>query len=80
MTFYTNSGSESNDLAIRIARKATGAYDVIILDHAYHGHLTTLVDISPYKFNRPGGEGQKGMYSNDTRNYEYSKKIIDKFQ
>jgi hypothetical protein len=50
------------------------------LDHAYHGHLTTLVDISPYKFNRPGGEGQKGMYSNDTRIYEYSKKIIDKFQ
>lgn len=59
MTFFTNSGSESNDLAIRIARKATGAYDVIILDHAYHGHLTTLVDISPYKFNHPGGEGQK---------------------
>lgn len=59
MTFYTNSGSESNDLAIRIARKATNAYDIIILDHAYHGHLTTLVDISPYKFNHPGGEGKK---------------------
>jgi ethanolamine-phosphate phospho-lyase len=32
---------------------------VIILDHAYHGHLTSLVDISPYKFNGKGGEGQK---------------------
>ena len=61
MFFIKIAGSESNDLAIRIARKATGAYDVIILDHAYHGHLTTLVDISPYKFNHPGGEGQKGL-------------------
>lgn len=51
--------SESNDLAIRIARKATNGYDIIILDHAYHGHLTTLVDISPYKFKQVGGEGQK---------------------
>ncbi|GLG98063.1 Uncharacterized protein GBIM_04699 [Gryllus bimaculatus] len=25
---------------------------------AYHGHLTTLIDISPYKFNHPGGSGK----------------------
>jgi ethanolamine-phosphate phospho-lyase len=29
------------------------------LDHAYHGHLTSLVDISPYKFKNKSGEGQK---------------------
>lgn len=46
-------------MALRIARKVTGGYDAIVLDHAYHGHLTTLVDISPYKFNRQGGEGKK---------------------
>lgn len=57
--FFTNSGSEANDLAMRIARKMTGAYDVIVLDHAYHGHLTNLVDISPYKFARQGGEGKR---------------------
>lgn len=57
--FFANSGSECNDLALRIARKVTGAYDVITLDHAYHGHLTSLVDISPYKFNASGGDGQK---------------------
>lgn len=56
---FVNSGSEANDLALRVARKFTGGYDVIILDHAYHGHLTSLVDISPYKFNGKGGEGQK---------------------
>jgi 4-aminobutyrate aminotransferase-like enzyme len=59
-TFYTNSGSESNDLAIRIARKSgNGGYDILVLDHAYHGHLTSLIDISPYKFNNTGGDGQK---------------------
>jgi 4-aminobutyrate aminotransferase-like enzyme len=29
------------------------------LDHAYHGHTSTLIDISPYKFNGPGGCGKK---------------------
>ena len=51
--------SESNDLALRIARRVTGANDVIVLDHAYHGHLTSLVDISPYKFKAKSGDGQK---------------------
>jgi 4-aminobutyrate aminotransferase-like enzyme len=51
--------SESNDLALRIARRATGAYDIIVLDHAYHGHVSSLIDISPYKFNQNGGDGQK---------------------
>lgn len=31
----------------------------MVFDHAYHGHLGTLIDISPYKFNNKGGEGQK---------------------
>jgi 4-aminobutyrate aminotransferase-like enzyme len=30
-----------------------------VLEHAYHGHTNTLIDISPYKFNGPGGGGQK---------------------
>lgn len=57
--FFVNSGSEANDLAIRLARTHTGKKDVITLDHAYHGHVTSLIDISPYKFNHPGGEGQR---------------------
>jgi 4-aminobutyrate aminotransferase-like enzyme len=28
-----------------------------VLDAAYHGNTNTLVDISPYKFNGPGGDG-----------------------
>lgn len=55
--YFVNSGSEANELALRLARAATGARDVIVLDGAYHGNTTTLIDISPYKFNGPGGQG-----------------------
>ena len=37
--FFTNSGSESNDLALRIARCITGSKETIVLDCAYHCHL-----------------------------------------
>ncbi|XP_057338088.1 5-phosphohydroxy-L-lysine phospho-lyase [Microplitis mediator] len=50
--FLVNSGSEANDLALRLSEAHTGNKDVIALDHAYHGHLTSLIDISPYKFNQ----------------------------
>ena len=43
--FFTNSGSESNDLALRLARKYTNSSETIVLDGAYHGHLTSLIDI-----------------------------------
>lgn len=55
--FFVNSGSEANDLALRLARAYTGHTDTICLDVAYHGNLTSLIDISPYKFDGPGGKG-----------------------
>lgn len=57
--YFLNSGSEANELALRLARAHTGREDVIVLEHAYHGHTSTLIDISPYKFNGPGGRGRK---------------------
>jgi 4-aminobutyrate aminotransferase-like enzyme/Ser/Thr protein kinase RdoA (MazF antagonist) len=57
--FFVNSGSEANELALRLARAHTGRDDVIVLEHAYHGHTTTLIDVSPYKFDGPGGRGHK---------------------
>lgn len=56
--FIVNSGSEANELALRLARTYTQRTDVVVLEHAYHGHTNTLIDISPYKFNGPGGRGQ----------------------
>ena len=57
--YFVNSGSEANELAVRLARTHTGREDLIVLEHAYHGHTSTLIDISPYKFDGPGGLGRK---------------------
>ena len=56
--YVVNSGSEANELALRLARAHTGCRDTIVLDAGYHGNTTTLIDISPYKFNGPGGGGR----------------------
>src|SRR4026208_909016 len=55
--FFVDSGSEANELAIRLARAHTKARDMIVLEHAYHGNTTTLIDISPYKHDGRGGTG-----------------------
>jgi 4-aminobutyrate aminotransferase-like enzyme len=55
--YFVNSGSEANELAVRLARAHTNARDMIVLDHAYHGSTTTLIDLSPYKHDGPGGNG-----------------------
>jgi 4-aminobutyrate aminotransferase-like enzyme/Ser/Thr protein kinase RdoA (MazF antagonist) len=59
VSYFVNSGSEANELALRLARAATGGTDVIVLEHAYHGHTEALVDVSPYKFDGPGGAGRR---------------------
>ena len=55
--YFVNSGSEANELALRLARAHTGRRAMVVLDAAYHGNTSTLIDISPYKFNGPGGQG-----------------------
>jgi 4-aminobutyrate aminotransferase-like enzyme/Ser/Thr protein kinase RdoA (MazF antagonist) len=56
--FFTNSGSEANDLALRLVKAHSGREDVLVLDHAYHGNLSSLIALSPYKFDRAGGRGR----------------------
>ena len=76
--FFVNSGSEANELALRLARAHTKRRDLIVLDHAYHGNTTTMIDISPYKHDGPGGggapswvhkvpllDGYRGLYRSD---------------
>ena len=55
--FFVNSGSEANDLALRLARTHTKNRDVIVVDRAYHGHTVATLSISPYKFEHKGGRG-----------------------
>jgi 4-aminobutyrate aminotransferase-like enzyme/Ser/Thr protein kinase RdoA (MazF antagonist) len=56
--FFVNSGSEGNELALRLARAHTGGMDMITPDHGYHGNTTGAISISAYKFNARGGIGQ----------------------
>lgn len=55
--FFVNSGSEANELALRIARAASDGHDMITPDHGYHGNTTGAMALSAYKFNKPGMGG-----------------------
>jgi len=55
--WFVNSGSEANDLALRLARAHTGRRGIVALEGGYHGHTSALIEVSPYKFDGPGGSG-----------------------
>jgi len=55
--FFVCSGSEANDLALRLARAHTKRQEVIVIEGAYHGHTSACIELSPYKFNGSGGSG-----------------------
>uniref|UniRef100_A0A8C4Q494 Ethanolamine-phosphate phospho-lyase n=2 Tax=Eptatretus burgeri TaxID=7764 RepID=A0A8C4Q494_EPTBU len=57
--YFVNSGSEANDLAVQLARRYTGNYDVMVMDNGYHGTTALLMDISPYKFKQADSSGKK---------------------
>jgi 4-aminobutyrate aminotransferase-like enzyme len=48
--FLVNSGSEANDLALRLARAATDRRDVVVLEGAYHGWTTATVELTTSPF------------------------------
>ncbi|MCQ0090977.1 aminotransferase class III-fold pyridoxal phosphate-dependent enzyme [Roseovarius sp. M141] len=56
--YFVNSGSEANELALRLARGATGGRGIVTPNHGYHGNTTGAIDISAYKFNAKGGIGR----------------------
>ena len=94
--YFTNSGSESNDLALRIARNHSNSKETIVLEGAYHGHVTSLIEISPYKHDGPGGKGPpeyvhvvpmpdpfRGIYRGQSSGLKYAaevKTILDKIR
>ena len=54
---FVNSGSEANELAIRMVRANTGERDIIASEIGYHGNTNMTIDISSYKFDGKGGKG-----------------------
>lgn len=55
---FVNSGSEANELAIRMAKAFTNQKDMIALEIGYHGNTNGCIDISSYKFDGKGGRGK----------------------
>jgi alanine-glyoxylate transaminase/(R)-3-amino-2-methylpropionate-pyruvate transaminase len=60
VTYFVNSGTEANDLAISMARLKTGNNDVIAVRNGYHGNSPNaqgLTSLSTWKFPLSGGGG-----------------------
>ena len=90
---FVNSGSEANELAIRIAKVTTGRNDMLVLKNGYHGNTNAVIDVSSYKFDGKGGKGKsnnthilpmpdpyRGIYEGDNSGAKYAshaKEIID---
>lgn len=93
---FVNSGSEANELAIRMAKSHTGQKDFIAVEVGYHGNTNACIDISSYKFDGKGGKGApehtqivplpdtfRGKYRGDKSGPRYAnhiKKAIEKIQ
>ncbi|MGA2777310.1 MAG: aspartate aminotransferase family protein [Steroidobacteraceae bacterium] len=51
---FTCTGSESNDLALRLASSFTGGEGVIVTEAAYHGNTALVTETSPTSFKKGG--------------------------
>ena len=54
---FVNSGSEANELALRMVKTYTGSNEMLVSEVGYHGNTNGCVDISSYKFDGKGGVG-----------------------
>lgn len=93
---FVNSGSEANELALRMAKTVTGSKEVIASEIGYHGNTNSCVDISSYKFDGKGGKGKpenthifplpdsfRGKYCGENTGLQYANEVqslIDKIQ
>lgn len=59
--FFTNSGSEANEMAILLARQYTKKYEIIALKHAYHGGTTGTMSLVAQHTWKWGGPGLAGI-------------------
>ena len=60
--YFTNSGSEANELAMLMARLHTGNFDIVALRNAYHGlsnQAMGLTALHTWKYPYPHGFGVK---------------------
>lgn len=91
-----NSGSEANELALRMAKTVTGNKDILAIEVGYHGNTNAVMDVSSYKFEGEGGfpkpetthilplpDSFRGKYSGENCGIDYAnhaKEIIQKLK
>ena len=54
---FVNSGSEANELALRMCEQWSGTRNMLAVEVGYHGNTGRTIDISGYKFDGKGGKG-----------------------
>ena len=54
---FVNSGSEANELALRMCEAWSGTRNMLALEVGYHGNTGRTIDVSSYKFDGKGGNG-----------------------
>jgi len=60
-SFFTNSGTEANEVAILTARCATGSSEIVALRHSYHGRSSLGMALSGTSSWRLAGATQPGV-------------------
>ena len=58
LVHFVNSGSEANELALRMAKIVTGQKNIIASQVGYHGNTNATIEVSSYKFDGKGGQGK----------------------
>ena len=82
---FVNSGSEANELALRMAKTVSGNKDMLAIEVGYHGNTNAVMDVSSYKFDGFGGSGKpetthilplpdafRGKYSGENCGVDYA--------
>lgn len=88
--YFVNSGSEANELAMRMAKTYSGQKNIIAMEAAYHGNTGSCVDISSYKFDGKGGQGAppttyvakmpdcyRGLFKGENTAEPYAQSVLD---
>ena len=81
-TIFACTGSEANELALRIARHVTGATGIIVTNSAYHGNSQATFEISPsdiaaseipkYVATVPDPDAYRGEFRGDAAGEKYA--------
>ncbi len=85
-TLFCCTGSEANDLALRMARQVTGGEGVIVTSFAYHGNTRSIYEISTSDIPEaqrpahvatiPVPDAYRGLYTGDDAGSRYAAHVL----